>query len=213
MKNNNLFWIIVPSFMLFLCGCETVEKGRVKKIKIDKDTEIKVETSVKHLPAEIKYVYIPEFINKVTGQIGIESRFRYVVKEEFLRDGRLSIVDDEKLADAKLEVEIDKYVLEPESYDENFVIESYRLRVLINVRLYEREKGEVEGVALWSEKPLWEEKALEGRHIYYIPTRPGGMTEAEAQEVVWRKLARDILLRTIEGFGTVSGTSQHKIPK
>jgi|GEM_PF-4272543 len=212
MRDNN-FWLVVtvPLALFFYC-CETVERGRVK-VKIDDTREIKVETSVKHLPVEIKHIYISEFINKVAGRLGLESRFRYIVREEFLRDGRLSVVDDEGVADAKLEVEIDKYILEPESYDENFVIESYRLRVFINVRLYEREKGEVEGVVLWSKRPLWEERALEGRYIYYIPTRPSGMTETEAQEIIWRKLARDILLRTVEGFGTVSGASQHKIPK
>ena len=46
--------------------------------------------------------------------------------------------------------------------------------------------------------------------IFYLTSR--GITEEEAREIVWDKLSRDIYKRTIEGFGSISGELERRIP-
>jgi hypothetical protein len=45
-----------------------------------------------------------------------------------------------------------------------------------------------------------------------METKPGGIPEEEAREILWDLFARDIVKRTIEGFGSVSGASERKVP-
>jgi hypothetical protein len=62
-------------------------------------------------------------------------------------------------------------------------------------------------------KYLWEEPRMEQTFRYFIETEPGGMTEEEARDRVWDLFARDIVKRTIEGFGSVTGASEKKVPE
>jgi len=39
------------------------------------------------------------------------------------------------------------------------------------------------------------------------------MTEEEAREELWERFANDIVRRTIEGFGSVTGVSPHTVPR
>ncbi|HCJ66585.1 MAG TPA: hypothetical protein DHV62_04485 [Elusimicrobia bacterium] len=152
------------------------------------------------LPPNIKKIVIPTFENK-TIYYGIEEKFTLRVIEEFLRDGRLEITKEEN-ADALIKGEITRYVLEPLTYTADFVVKEYKLWVIFDLALYEKDK----------EEPLWEEKNLEGVYRFLAPTLPGGITEEDAREELWNILSRDILHRTIYGFGTVTGASERKIP-
>lgn len=159
------------------------------------------------LPPHIKKISIPTFENN-TVYYGIEEKFTLRVTEEFLRDGRLEITREEN-ADAVLKGVITRYVLQPLAYSADFVAEEYKLWIIFDLALYEKDK----------EEPLWEEKNLEGIYRFLTPTsnKPGALTEEkateeEAREKLWDYLARDILRRTIYGFGTVTGASERKIP-
>jgi len=155
------------------------------------------------LPPHIRKIAIPTFENN-TINYGIEEKFTLRVVEEFLRDGRLEITKSED-ADAILKGEITRYVLEPLTYTADFVVEEYKLWVILDIALYEKDK----------EEPLWEEKNLEGIYRFFAPTvnKPGALTEEQAREVLWDYLARDILRRTIYGFGAVTGTSERRVPQ
>ena len=78
----------------------------------------------------------------------------------------------------------------------------YRLWVIIDVRFFDRRENRV----------VWEEPRFEQTYRYFIETQPGGMTEEQAREQVWDMLARDIVKRTMEGFGSVTGASTKKVP-
>lgn len=52
---------------------------------------------------------------------------------------------------------------------------------------------------------------MEQSYRYFVETQPGGMTEDAAREQLWDLFARDIVKRTIEGFGSVSGASERKV--
>ena len=60
---------------------------------------------------------------------------------------------------------------------------------------------------------LWAEPNMEGIQIYADNVKDGfgGMTEEEAREYIWEKLSRDIVKRTINGFGNAGGISARKV--
>lgn len=156
------------------------------------------------LPEHIKKVYIRPFINN-TNQFGLEAKFTNAVADEVLRDGRLSLVNSEAEADGILTAEIKRYILQPLTYDANMVVEQYKMWVIVSVSFIDRENNVT----------LWTEPNMEGIQIYLDATKGAmgeGMTEEEAREIIWEKLSRNIIKRTIKGFGSVSTTSEKKIP-
>ena len=58
---------------------------------------------------------------------------------------------------------------------------------------------------------LWEEKNLEGILSFPAQTLRGGLTEEQAREQIWDILARNIVKRVVDGFGSVTGTSERRI--
>ncbi len=152
------------------------------------------------LPSHIRSIAVRPFVNK-TQFFGLEEKLRLRVEEEFIVDGRLPYVNKESEADGVVVGEIVRYIKEPISYDANHVVEEYKLWVIINLSFIDR----VNNVR------LWEEPRLEQEYRYFVETKPGGVTEEEARELLWDLFARDIVKRTIEGFGAVSGASRRKI--
>jgi hypothetical protein len=154
------------------------------------------------LPSHVKKIFIKPIINNTT-QYGLEEKLMLRLVDEFVRDGRLEVVNTESLADAALVVEVNRYILQPLTYDANLVTQQYKLWILLNVYFIDK----VNNVTLWAEPNM------EGIQIYYDSTLPGGMTEEEARQIIWDNISRDIIKRTIEGFGSVTGASEKKVPK
>lgn len=154
------------------------------------------------LPSYIKKVYVRPIVNN-TNQYGLEDKFTKEILDEFMRDGRLSIVTDESEADGVIVCEIKRYVLQPLTYDANMVTEQYKLWILINVYFIDTH----ENITLWAEPNM------EGIQIYEDAVKAGfgGMTEETAREYIWEKLARDIVKRTVKGFGNAGGISERKV--
>ena len=154
------------------------------------------------LPEHIKDIYIRPFSNNTT-QYGLEDKFTLAVVDEFIRDGRWAIINQETEADGMLVAEITKYIKEPLTYDASMVVQQYKLWILVNVYFVDK----VNNVT------LWEEPNMEGIQIYYDASSPGGRTEEEVVEIIWENMARDIVKRTVEGFGSVTGASEKKVPQ
>ncbi|MDR1195645.1 MAG: LPS assembly lipoprotein LptE [Endomicrobium sp.] len=169
------------------------------------------------LPEHIRKVYVKPIINN-TNQYGLEAKFTNAIVDEILRDGRLSLVNSADEADGVLTGTIKKYILQPLTYDANMVTEQYKLWIITSVSLVDRENNVT----------LWTEPNLEGIQIYLDATKrrssmssssmggnfddSEGMTEEEARELIWEKLSRNIVKRTIKGFGSVSSASEKKVP-
>lgn len=151
------------------------------------------------LPVHIRKIAVRPFANR-TQFFGLEDKLTLRVSQEFLRDGRLPLVNQEADADGVVVGEIVRYIKEPISYDANHVVEEYKIWVLINLQF----NDVVQKIA------LWQEPRLEQSYRYFVETQPGGVTEEQAREELWDLFARDIVKRTIEGFGSVSGASQRK---
>ncbi len=154
------------------------------------------------LPSYVKNVYVRPVVNN-TNQYGLEDKFTKAIIDEFMRDGRLSIVTSEEEGDGVVVCEIKRYVLQPLTYDANMVTEQYKLWILINVYFIDTHENVT----------LWVEPNMEGIQIYadVVKVGFGGMTEDQAREYVWEKLSRDIVKRTVKGFGNAGGISEKKV--
>ncbi|MFH1619307.1 MAG: LPS assembly lipoprotein LptE [bacterium] len=151
------------------------------------------------LPSHITSIAVRPFVNK-TQQFGLEDKLTLRVVDEFLKNGEFPITS-EASANGVIVGEITRYILTPVQYDSNLVPTVYKLDVLLSVKFLDKTENQY----------LWEEPTLQGIQNYSAPILPGGMTEEQAREAVWNLLARDIVKRTVEGFGSVSGASRRKI--
>ncbi|OGR76156.1 MAG: hypothetical protein A2X32_02690 [Elusimicrobia bacterium GWC2_64_44] len=152
------------------------------------------------LPLHIKRIAVRPFANK-TQQFGLEEKITLKVIDEFLKNGEYT-VSPESAAQGVVVGEISHYILTPIQYDVNLVPTVYKLNVIAGVRLLDREQN----------RYLWEEPALQVTKMYSAATLPGGLTEEQAREALWEILAKDVMLRTVSGFGSVSSTSQKRLP-
>jgi hypothetical protein len=153
------------------------------------------------LPPHIGKIAVRPVVNR-TQFFGLEEKLRLRVEEEFIRDGRIPYVNSEPQADGVVATEIVHYIKEPVTYDANHVEEEIRLWVVVDLKFIDRVNNVI----------LWEEPRLDHEYRYFVETKPGGLTENEAREILWDLFARDIVKRTIEGFGSVSGASERKVP-
>lgn len=162
-------------------------------------TDIAYRPAPQILPANIKRIALRLVVNK-TQQFGLEDKLTLRIRDEFLRDGRYPIVPEDN-ADGVVAVTITRYVLVPIQYDTNLIPKAYKLRILIDLQFIDRSTNTM----------LFEEPNMEGIETYSAPTFPGGLTEEQAREAIWDTLSRDIVTRVVEGFGSVTGTSQRRI--
>jgi len=153
------------------------------------------------LPQYIKRIAVRPFTNK-TPQFGLEEKLTLKTIDEFLKNGEYAIAQ-ENAAQGVVVAEISHYILTPIQYDVNLVPTVYKLNVLVSVRFLD--KG--------ANRYLWEEPALQAVKMYSASTLPGGMTEEQARESLWEILAKNIVMRTVKGFGAASSASQKKIPQ
>jgi hypothetical protein len=151
------------------------------------------------LPANIKRLSLRLVVNK-TQQFGLEDKLTLRIRDEFLRDGRYPLVPEDS-ADGIVAVTITRYLNVPIQYDSNLIPTAYKLRVITDLQFIDRATNTM----------IFEEPNLEGIQTYAASTLPGGLTEEQAREQIWDILAPDIVKRVIDGFGTVTGTSQRRI--
>lgn len=139
------------------------------------------------IPADISGLYLAPFENS-SSETGLENLLTDEVTQQFLSDGRLSLVSREQ-ADAMLVGEIQRYRRIPLIYNEQDVVQQYKLRVEINLRLLDPETQKV--LRSW---PMIFQETTYSDVIAPIET------ELDAQERVLRQLARDVVTFTVEGW-------------
>jgi hypothetical protein len=155
------------------------------------------------LPQYIHKMAIRPFANH-TQQFRIEDKLTLAVQSLINQDGRYAITTEDQ-ADGVLIGDITKYILEPLQYDANNIPSQYKLWILVNVSFYDKVRNQT----------LWTEPNLGNPVIFYSASsgRPGALTEDEAQQEIWNQLSVDITTRTLEGFGTVTGSSEKAVPQ
>ena len=157
------------------------------------------------LPAHIQKIAVRPVVRRVDTPghniVGWEDLLRLRIQEELIRDGRFTLVNDEKDADGVLYGEVTRILFQPLSYDANNVVQELKLWVVMDIGFLDRVEN----------KTLWEEPRLEQEFLYFVSTQPGGLTDEEARDELWDRFSRDVVKRMIEGFGSVTGASEKKI--
>jgi Lipopolysaccharide-assembly len=180
---NKIIFICIAALMTACASSDVLYKPRTQQI-----------------PQHIKKLSIRTFLNK-THQFGLEEKITLKVTDEFLKNGEHAVVTEND-AQGIIVGEITHYILTPIQYDVNMVPTVYKLNVLVSVKFLDKPHNTY----------LWEEPALQATKIYSDPFLPGGMTEEAAREFLWEMIAKDIVKRTTEGFGSATSASQKKIP-
>lgn len=152
------------------------------------------------LPQHVRRISVQQFMDQ-TGHSIVSRKLTEQVVKEFLYDKRMAVVNPES-ADALLLGKITKYILEPLSFDESYIPEEYKLWIWVDIGFKD----------MVSNKILWVEKRMAAEVRYFVTPRKGGnfLTEEEAQEIVIKLLAEDIVKRTIDGWFAASGISEKK---
>jgi hypothetical protein len=151
------------------------------------------------LPVRIHKIAIRPVVNKAQ-QFGLEDKLTMRIRDEFLHDGRYPLVPENQ-ADGLVVVIINRYILVPTQYDSVLTPTTYKLLITVDLQFVDRTTNTI----------LWTEPNMQGIQIYTAPTLAGGITEEQARVLIWDVLARDIVKRTIDGFGAASGISQRRL--
>lgn len=160
------------------------------------------QPSLQVLPPHIKTLAVKSFENQ-TNIFGLEDLLRIELNNELLKDGRFSITNNIENADGYVGGEIKYYILQPIAYGENFEPQQYKLRLIVNIYFFDKVNNII----------LWQEPNLEETLFFSASTLPGGLTEEEAKKLIIQNISKKIYIRTIEGFGSVTGRSYKKIPE
>jgi|GEM_PF-252264 hypothetical protein len=157
------------------------------------------------LPAHVRKIAVRPILRRADTPghniVGWEDQLRLQIQNELILDGRFAYVNNEEDADGVLSGEITRVLFEPLSYNSNNVVQEVKLWVVMNINFKDRVQN----------KMLWEEPNLDQEYLYFVSTQPGGMTDDEARDQLWDRFARDIVKRIVEGFGSVTGSSEKKI--
>lgn len=152
------------------------------------------------MPQHIKKVAVRPILNK-TEVFALEDKFYNELYDEFLRDGTYQIVSENNGAEGVVVTTISRYLNVPIQYDSQLIPTVYRMDIWLDVVLVDKTTN----------APVWREPAFMGTQIYAASTLPGGMTEVQARDVVFQKLSKDIVKRTVDGFGSVMSENKKKV--
>lgn len=152
------------------------------------------------MPQHIKKIAVRSILNK-TEVFALEDKFYIELYDEFLRNGTYQVVAENNGAEGVVVTTISRYLNVPIQYDSQLIPTVYRMEVLLDVVLVDKTTNQ----------PVWREPAFLGTQTYAASTLPGGMTEEQARQQVWKKLSKDIVKRTVDGFGSVMSENKKKV--
>ncbi len=150
------------------------------------------------MPQHIKKIHVRPFINR-TEVFALEDRLVIEVVDEFLRNGSYNITNEAQ-ADGVLAGEIMRYLLMPIQYDTQLVPTVYRMEVMLKIRFIDQV----------SKETIWQENNLLQVYTYSAATLPGGLSEEQAREQLWKNFAKVIVKRTVDGFGSVPSQTRQQ---
>ena len=119
-------------------------------------------------------------INK-TQQFGLEDALQSAMENQLLDEG-YKIVDPSK-AEGLLTITLETYLLIPTQTAANLVPTAYQLTISADAVVKNPRTGHV----------LWMKNGLQDVEPYAAAGMPGGMTEQQAQAVIWDMMTRDIV--------------------
>ena len=152
------------------------------------------------MPQHIKKVAVRPILNR-TEVFALEDKFYNELYDTFLRNGSYQIVAENDGAQGVVVTTISRYLNVPIQYDSQLIPTVYRMDIWLDVVLMDATTN----------TPVWREPAFLGTQIYAASTLPGGMTEQQARDIIFEKLSKDIVKRTVDGFGSVRSENKKKV--
>ena len=143
------------------------------------------------LPSEIRTIAVPVFHNQ-TFEPTLENAVTAAVKQEFLTNGRLEVVNDPDQADLVLKGTVVSFGLTPMSFDRTTsVVLEYRVRIRATVALEDR-RGKV----------LWKDSEMESAAEYRVhpDTAANRVAQDHAVAEAGKQFAENVVHRVLEGF-------------
>ena len=181
---KKLFFVCLGALCLCACGTEGAYYKPQAQI----------------MPQHIKKVAIRPILNK-TEIFAMEDKLYLELYDEFLKDGTYQIVNEDNGAEGVIVTTITRYLNVPIQYDSQLIPTVYKMDVWLDVVLMDKTTNQ----------PVLREPAFLGTQTYSASTLPGGLTEQQARERVWEKLSKDIVKRTVDGFGSVMSENKKKV--
>jgi hypothetical protein len=152
------------------------------------------------MPQHIKKIAVRPILNR-TEVFALEDKFYNELYDEFLRNGSYTIVAENNGAEGVVVTIISRYLNVPIQYDSQLIPTVYRMDIWLDVVFMDKTTN----------TPVWREPAFLGTQIYAASTLPGGMTEVQARDMIFEKLSKDIVKRTVDGFGSVKSENKKKV--
>ncbi len=152
------------------------------------------------MPQHIRKIAIRPILNK-TEIFAMEDKLYIRLYDEFLKNGSYQVVNENSGAEGVIVTTITRYLNVPIQYDSQLIPTVYKMDVWLDVVLMDKSTN----------TPVWREPAFLGTQTYSASTLPGGLTEQQARERIWEKLSKDIVKRTVDGFGSVMSESKKKV--
>jgi len=152
------------------------------------------------LPEHVKTIYIDNVLNKIditketeyrdTYHIyrpGLERKIRRGIKERFIFDGKLKVVNTKEKADSVLETSIVAFEKQPLQYLDDKTVDEYRLKMVVGMKFTDLAEGDV----------LVDIAELVGETTYTL-NGPFAKTETAAQDDAVTDLSRRIIERVVD---------------
>ncbi len=144
------------------------------------------------LPSDIRTIAVPVFYNE-TFEPALEDAVTSAVKQEFLTNSRLTVVNDPEQADLVLKGTVISFGLDPLSFDRTkSVVLEYRVRIRVAVTVQDRR----------SQKVLWKDEAMQSAAEYTV--NPDTAANRVAQDLAVaeasKQFAENVVHRVLEGF-------------
>jgi len=145
------------------------------------------------LPEDIENLYVESFANQ-TKWVDMDQRLNEALTLEWVRRGRLRLVDSPSSADVVLSGVIQRLVVIPVAYDEQGRANEYQMSLQAAVQLKDV-RGEDDEV-------LWEDKAFSRRTSYGVD--PNAVDYFDRQNLAMVELSSDfssaLVTAVLEGF-------------
>ena len=160
-------------------------------------TSCKLEYRTRTLPEHIDSIYIPMAESKAY-EYGLQEKLTNCLTEEFLADGRLDAVQENR-ADAKLLVTIDTWSTSASEFDSDDFPYTTEIRSTATIKLIESGK----------EKPMLEIKGIVSEGSYVSDSRRiDYKNPEEAKEESMRRLASAIVINVLTSDENTTATSE-----
>ncbi len=150
-----------------------------------------VGTGASALPANVRTVWVPTFVNDTT-TVGVEQKLTDAVLRELSARGRLKPSTDRAGADSELTGRLTSMSVSPVRFDDQGLAVEYQVTVTAALSLVEKA----------TEKVLFKEPSFVFRQPYTVPgsSRSYYDREREAIEALARPFAQSLVTTILEGF-------------